>query len=404
MMPGVYQMYGKIELLRRQIMKRRMDPRAKLGLYYSGSISILLFYIIIELLTLSGNLYGITSILDAPINLVVSGLIIFASSIGIIGINRQNSKLTSLSVSVPLIGLFLSLLYLYALYYENIFHYLLWMQGIIILLVSLFGIFFVQSLSRSITIYNYTMNKSTEDFLKQNNNTEYAVELIDVVKIYDLGPVKVHALNGINLKVKKGDLIAIMGPSGSGKSTLLNQLGALDKPTSGKVLIDGVDISQLDEEELARLRNEKIGFIFQSYNLINRSTVLRNVELPAIIKGIPKEERVKRALKLLRILGLEETAYRRPKTLSGGQQQLVAIARALINKPSIILADEPTGNLDSKSGREVMEYLIKMNRETGTTVIVVTHDREIGKMANRIFHIRDGKIIREEVIGRSDDE
>jgi len=401
---GVYQMYGKIELLRRQIMKRHMDPRAKLGLYYSGSISILLFYIIIELLTLSGNLYGITSILDAPINLVVSGLIIFASSIGIIGINRQNSKLTSLSVSVPLIGLFLSLLYLYALYYENIFHYLLWMQGIIILLVSLFGIFFVQSLSRSITIYNCTMNKSTEDFLKQNNNTEYAVELIDVVKIYDLGPVKVHALNGINLKVKKGDFIAIMGPSGSGKSTLLNQLGALDKPTSGKVLIDGVDISQLDEEELARLRNEKIGFIFQSYNLINRSTVLRNVELPAIIKGIPKEERVKRALKLLRILGLEETAYRRPKTLSGGQQQRVAIARALINKPSIILADEPTGNLDSKSGREVMKYLIKMNRETGTTVIVVTHDREIGEMANRIFHIRDGKIIREEVIGRSYDE
>ena len=162
-----------------------------------------------------------------------------------------------------------------------------------------------------------------------------------------------------------------------------------------------MDISTLSDDELAKLRNKKIGFVFQAYNLINRSTVLRNVELPALIGGTAKKERVKKAIHLLKTLGLGDTIYRKPKTLSGGQQQRVAIARAVINDPDIILADEPTGNLDSKSGREVMMYLRKMNKALGTTVIVVTHDREIAEMTDRIVHIKDGKIIGEEVLRRN---
>ena len=236
----------------------------------------------------------------------------------------------------------------------------------------------------------------------QEPKSEYAVELINVIKDYHVGPIVVHALRGVSLKIKRGEFVAIMGPSGSGKSTLLNLIGAIDRPTSGKVLIDGVDISKLDDNELAELRNKKIGFVFQAYNLINRTTVLRNVELPAIVAGVPKKERVKRAKEVLRIVGLEEEIYRSPKYLSGGQQQRVAIARALINNPSIILADEPTGNLDSKTGYEVMSYLRKLNEEFGTTVIVVTHARDVAEMADRILYIRDGKIIGEEILRRGE--
>ncbi|MEQ9715915.1 MAG: ABC transporter ATP-binding protein [Candidatus Asgardarchaeum sp.] len=232
------------------------------------------------------------------------------------------------------------------------------------------------------------------------SNSEHSVEIINVHKVYKVGEIKVHALRGANLKVRRGEFIAIMGPSGSGKSTLLNLIGALDKPTEGKVIIDGIDISTLNNDQLAKFRNEKIGFIFQNFNLINRSKVIRNIELPAIIKGMPKRERMKRALELLKALGLEGLHNRRPKHLSGGQQQRVAIARALINSPQIILADEPTGNLDSVSGREVMSYLRMMNEKFGTTVIVVTHDREVGEMADRIVHIKDGMIIGEEIIRR----
>lgn len=368
-----------------------------LSSFYSTTYFIMLFYIIMECLTISGNLFGITSILIDPFNILASLIILISSIIGIFGLYRRSNLSILISFSAPLLEVILSILYLMELYVNGISMISLWTQGGIVALISLIAIY---------TIYSITMNspviEETLPIPKNNNlmnqRSEYAIELIDVVKIYDLGPVKVNALNGINLKVKHGDLVAIMGPSGSGKSTLLNQLGALDRPTSGKVIIDGIDISTLDDDQLAKLRNEKIGFIFQSYNLITRSTVIRNVELPAIIKGIPKEKRINKALKLLKILGLEETAYRRPKTLSGGQQQRVAIARALINDPQIILADEPTGNLDSKSGSEVMKYLIKMNRELGTTVIIVTHDREIGEATNRIFHIKDGVIIKEEVL------
>ncbi len=228
----------------------------------------------------------------------------------------------------------------------------------------------------------------------------YALETIDVMKRYHLGPNIVSAVDGVNMKVRKGEFVAIMGPSGSGKSTLLNLIGALDKPSSGTVLIDGIDISRLDDTGLATLRNEKIGFVFQAYNLIARSTVLRNMELPALVKGYPREERLDRISDILGVVGLGDKVLRKPKTLSGGEQQRVAIARALVNDPEIILADEPTGNVDSKTGQVIVGFLRKLNLEKRTTVIVVTHDHEVAKMAERILYLRDGKITGEEIVGR----
>ncbi len=262
-----------------------------------------------------------------------------------------------------------------------------------------------------IFIFNINPHASQTDFdsedyaspeLKKVNTSEknnpYAIETINVTKKYFLGSNVVSAVNGLTLKVRKGEFVAIMGPSGSGKSTLLNLIGALDRPSSGKILIDGVDISKLDENGLAKLRNEKIGFIFQAYNLIARSTVLRNMELPALVKGYSKEERLRRIHSLLSIVGLEGKAYRRPKTLSGGEQQRVAIARALMNDPPIILADEPTGNVDSKTGRVIIGFLRKLNAERGTTIVLVTHDPEVARMTDRIVYIRDGKMVKEEIL------
>lgn len=211
-------------------------------------------------------------------------------------------------------------------------------------------------------------------------------------KIYDTGKVKVHALKDVNLEIKKEEFISIMGPSGSGKSTLMNILGCLDKPTSGSYTLDGVNISKLNDNELAAIRNKKVGFVFQSFNLLARTPALKNVELPMLYAGVPAKERRLRAIEVLGKVGLGDRLDHKPNELSGGQKQRVAIARALINNPSIILADEPTGNLDTKSGEEIMEIFQRLNDE-GVTIILVTHEADIAQHGKRIVTFRDGRLI-----------
>jgi len=218
------------------------------------------------------------------------------------------------------------------------------------------------------------------------------IELINVYKIYKVGAYEVPALKGINLRIEKGEFVAIIGPSGSGKSTLLYLIGCLDKPTKGSVIIDGQNTSTLNEKQLTELRRDKIGFIFQQYYLIPTLTALENVELPMVFKGIPKVERIERAEELLEMVGLGSKKDRKPNELSGGEQQRVAIARALANNPSILLCDEPTGNLDTKSGRIVMDIIKRLNVEKEVTVVLVTHDLSLKVYADRVVNIRDGVI------------
>ncbi len=218
------------------------------------------------------------------------------------------------------------------------------------------------------------------------------IKVSDLRKIFRVGTVKVHALRGITLAVDKGEFVSVVGPSGCGKSTFLNMVGALDRPTKGKVVIDGINITRLNDKKLARFRNLKIGLIFQTYNLINRTKVINNVELPAIIRGVPAKIRRRKALKLLRTVGIEEMMHRKPIEMSGGQQQRVAIARALINDPTIILADEPTGNLDSKTGGEIMQLFSHLNKEEKATIIMVTHNLNLAEETDRIIYLRDGEI------------
>ena len=220
------------------------------------------------------------------------------------------------------------------------------------------------------------------------------IELQKVTKIYKLDEVEVVGVKDVDLKIKKGEFVCIMGPSGSGKSTLLHLIGCLDKPTYGKVFIDGIDVSKMSEDELAEIRKNKIGFVFQFFNLYPTLNALENIELPMIIAEKDKEYRRKRAIELLKIVGMEKFKDHFPSELSGGQRQKIAIARALANDPPIILADEPTGNLDSKSGKEVMEIFKKLNEE-GKTIVVVTHNKEVAKYAERIIYLKDGKIINE---------
>jgi putative ABC transport system ATP-binding protein len=218
------------------------------------------------------------------------------------------------------------------------------------------------------------------------------IELQNVKKIYKMDGVETHALRGVNLKIKKEEFVAIMGPSGSGKSTLLHMVGALDKPTSGKVILDGVDISTLKESDLARLRGKKIGIVFQFFNLHPTLTALENIELPMIIVEKDKKERKQRALELLRAVGLEHRAHHFPSQMSGGEQQRVAIARALANEPEIILADELTGNLDTKTKAEIMNFLLNLQKEKKMTVTVITHELEIAQYAETVVHLVDGMI------------
>jgi putative ABC transport system ATP-binding protein len=222
------------------------------------------------------------------------------------------------------------------------------------------------------------------------------VEAVNLRKTYLLGKVPVEALRGVNLKVETGEFLAILGPSGSGKSTLLNLIGALDKPTDGTVLIEGVDISRLNDNQLADLRR-RIGFVFQFFNLIPRLTARQNVELPMAISGLSKDERRKRAEELLEIVGLKERMNHKPTELSGGEQQRVAIARALANNPSFLLMDEPTGNIDSKAANEIIRLVMRLNEEKGITIIMVTHDQRLASRAERIVQMFDGLIVQEKV-------
>ena len=229
---------------------------------------------------------------------------------------------------------------------------------------------------------------------------EICVRTLNLHKVYKVGHVFFPALRGVDLSIKRGELVSVMGPSGSGKSTLLNILGALDRPSKGRVLIDGVDIFKLDDDRLADFRNRKVGFIFQAFNLISRASVLKNVELPLIVRGMPPKVRWSRALKVLRLVGLEDKIKRKPTELSGGEQQRVAIARALITNPSILLADEPTGNLDTKTGEEIISSIKSINEAIGTTVIVVTHDPDVAKKTERTIYLRDGRVEKEEINNR----
>jgi len=229
----------------------------------------------------------------------------------------------------------------------------------------------------------------------ENNNL---IQLENLTKIYKIGETQVRALDGLSYSIKEGDLVAIMGPSGSGKSTLMNIIGCLDKPTEGKYLLDGQEVSTLDKNKLARIRNKKIGFVFQTFNLLARTTALENTELPLLYSDVSAKKAKELALNALSEVGLKGRELHRTNQLSGGEQQRVAIARSLVNNPSVLLADEPTGNLDSKTGKEIIAVFKKLNEEKNITLILVTHDQNVAQIAHRRIHLLDGQIVKEEHI------
>ncbi|GBC70533.1 putative ABC transporter ATP-binding protein YknY [Candidatus Calditenuaceae archaeon HR02] len=229
-------------------------------------------------------------------------------------------------------------------------------------------------------------------------NSQYAIILEDVWKVYRVGKTSYPALQGLTLRVERGEMLSVMGPSGSGKSTLLHIAGTLDRPTSGRVIIEGIDVSGLSDAELSEVRNKHIGFVFQSFNLINRLSAVENVALPLAVRGVSYEERVEAALNALKLVGLDGAAGKRPTELSGGEQQRVAIARALVGNPRILLADEPTGNLDSKNTEIIVSLLREINERLGTTVVIVTHNPEVAEKCDRLVRLRDGRVESEVVL------
>jgi putative ABC transport system ATP-binding protein len=235
------------------------------------------------------------------------------------------------------------------------------------------------------------------DAAPERTTIEPVIAVRDITKVYQMGDVEVRALRGVNLNIYPGEMMSIMGPSGSGKSTLMNIIGCLDVPTAGSYHLDGIDVSHLDDNALAEIRCRKIGFVFQSFNLLARTSAIANVELPLIYAGAGRRARRARATEALELVGLGDRLDHKPNELSGGQQQRVAVARALVNQPSLILADEPTGNLDTQTSQEIMELFAALNREQAITIVFVTHDPETAAYCHRIVHIRDGLIEREEV-------
>ena len=240
---------------------------------------------------------------------------------------------------------------------------------------------------------------SPESYSQNLIDSGVVIKTEGLTKVYEMGAEQVHALRGVDVEIRKGEYVAIMGPSGSGKSTLMNLIGCLDSPSSGKYWLAGRLVSELDDDELAYIRNKEIGFVFQTFNLLPRATALHNVELPLIYNGTPAEERIEKAKNALERVDLTSRMSHKPNELSGGQRQRVAIARALVNSPSIVLADEPTGNLDSKTGAEIMA-LFKTLHQQGNTIILVTHEHDIAQHAHRIIFIRDGKIASDEIVKR----
>jgi putative ABC transport system ATP-binding protein len=218
------------------------------------------------------------------------------------------------------------------------------------------------------------------------------IEIRDLVKVYQMGDATVRALDGVNVDLDRGEYVAIMGPSGSGKSTLMNLIGCLDTPTSGSYHLNGQNVAELNDDELARIRNKEVGFVFQTFNLLSRTSALENVEVPLVYAGVSRQERHRKAKEMLAAVGLGDRMHHQPNELSGGQRQRVAVARALINGPSILLADEPTGNLDSKTGAEIMELFGKLN-QAGNTIVLVTHEEDIAAHARRVVRLRDGKVL-----------